>query len=363
MNKKLFTVGPVQMYPSTTTIRTKELTYFRTDEFSRVMLSNTEKLKALLGASACDELIYLACSGTGAMEATVENCFSPTEKALVINGGGFGKRFCDLLSFHKIAHDSVNLRWDEALTPAHLAPFENGGYTALLVNIHETSTGQLYPLELLSEFCKQNGMLFIVDAISSFLADDFDMSKYNIDLAIISSQKGLCLSPGMSMVAMSERMVKKVNQSATPCSVYFDFKDYLVNIPRGQTPYTPPVCVVFELEDMLSVIEKEGGLAGRLENVAKKCKYFRSHATELGFKIPKMPLSNMLTPIDLDGIADAYEVFQVLKNNYGYYVNPCGGELAHRSLRVSHIGNTSIADIDDLLEKILLSIQTTKASK
>ena len=358
MDKKLFTIGPVQMYPSTATVRAKGFPHFRTDEFSKVMLDNTAKLKNLLGLNDRGSLIYLACSGTGAMEATVENCVCSDEKVLVINGGGFGKRFCELLAFHGIKYDSVDLKWNEALTEAHLLAYENKGYSSLFVNVHETTTGQLYPLSLLHRFCERNGMMLIVDAISSFLADKFDMGLYGVDLCIISSQKGLCLSPGMAIVAMSERMTEKVMRYSCPKSFYFDYKDYLVNIPRGQTPYTPPVCVIFELQDMLSLIEATGGLEGRLSEVKTKCDYFRTRVRELGFQIPDMPLSNMLTPLDLTGVADAYEVIQLLKNKYGYYVNPCGGELATKVLRVSHIGNTTLEDLEDLVQKIQLCIES-----
>ena len=160
---------------------------------------------------------------------------------------------------------------------------------------------------------------------------------------------------------MSGRMTEKVMTFSKPKSFYFDYKDYLVNIPRGQTPYTPPVCIIFELQDMLSLIDSTGGLEGRLSEVKTKCDYFRTRVRELGFQIPDMPLSNMLTPLDLTGVADAYEVIQMLKNKYGYYVNPCGGELANRVLRVSHIGNTTIEDLDDLIRKIQLCIEEVGA--
>ncbi|MDY6069598.1 MAG: aminotransferase class V-fold PLP-dependent enzyme [Opitutales bacterium] len=361
MFRKLFTIGPVQMYPNTATIRAKGFPHFRTDEFSKVVLSNTEKLKSLLGCGASYSLIYLASSGTGAMEATVENCFdiSSPEKALVINGGGFGKRFCELLQYHGIPFDSIDLKWNEPLSAEHLAKVSDGKYCAMLVNMHETTTGQLYPMKMLSDFCKNREMLFIVDAISSFLADPFSMEELGIDLAIISSQKGLCLSPGMAMVAMSGRMKDRVMAHGRVPSFYFDFKDYLVNIPRGQTPYTPPVCVMFELEDMLDMIEKRGGLQPRLEEVKTRCTYFREKSSALGYKTPDIPLSNMLTPLYFEDI-NAYDVIQTLKNDFGYYVNPCGGELATKLFRVSHIGNTTLADIDDLLAKLQICVKRAR---
>ncbi|MCQ2957670.1 MAG: hypothetical protein MJ180_02085 [Candidatus Gastranaerophilales bacterium] len=60
---------------------------------------------------------------------------------------------------------------------------------------------------------------------------------------------------------------------------------------------------------------------------------------------------------------DAYEVIQVLKNKYRIFVNPCGGDLAKNLLRVSHIGNTTIEDIDELIDKLKLSINEVKSKE
>lgn len=351
---KLFTIGPVEMYPSTKIIRDNGFVHFRTDEFSNLVKDTLMKLSDLLGNNKEHSLIYMAASGTAAMEAAVENCVTENDKVLVINGGAFGHRFCELLKYHNKKYDSIDLAWNEALRANHLNQYENKDYTMLFVNLRETHTGQLYDIKMLSEFCKRNNLLFVVDAISAFLADEYDMDKYGIDLTIISSQKGLCLSPGMSFVSFSERMIEKVMANRTTASKYFDFKDYLINIPRGQTPYTPPVCVMYELADMMNIIEQEGGKAGRLAKVKEKCEYFRYKAKNIGLRIPDYPLSNMLTPIIIE---NAYEVIQVLKNKYRIFVNPCGGDLSTKLLRVSHIGNTDLKDIDELLEKLQLAIK------
>ena len=47
---KLFTVGPTQMFPYTLEVASKQLPYFRTEDFSRVNLECVEKMKELLHA-------------------------------------------------------------------------------------------------------------------------------------------------------------------------------------------------------------------------------------------------------------------------------------------------------------------------
>lgn len=359
---KLFTIGPVEMYPSTQTIRAKGISHFRTTEYGEMTKSCLRRLQELLGTETENGLIYLASSGTGAMEATIDNCLTPDDKALVINGGSFGHRFCELCSWHKINYSSIDLQWDETLTEQHLQPYDNQGYSVLLVNLHETSTGQLYDIDLISEFCRRNNMYLIVDAISTFLADEYEMDKNGIDVTIFSSQKGLCLSPGMSFVAFSQRMKERIVNRPDPKSYYFNFKDYLQNIPRGQTPFTPPVCVMYELNDMLNLIEKSGGKKAWLNIVADKCSYFRMRAAEEGYKVVDYPLSNMLTPLYFDSVS-AYDLFVYLKDHFHVYFNPCGGVLADKLCRISHIGNTTKDDVDDLLAKIAIAVKVLEGQK
>lgn len=356
---KHFIVGPVEMYPCTKNVYKDGIVYFRTPDFSNIVFDCLNRLSALIGNNEVNSLIYLTASGTAAMEAVVENSVFDDDKVLVVNGGTFGKRFCELMKFHNKNYDSIDLAWGETLTKDLLYKYDNQNYTMLFVNLHETSVGQLYDIELLSEFCKKNNMLLVVDAISTFLADDYNMQKYGIDCTIASSQKGLCLSAGLSFISASKRMKEKMLACNSVKSCYFDLKDYFRNIERGQTPYTPAVGIVYELKAILDYIETCGGKATWLEKIKEKSIYFRKKACEFGYKIPNYPLSYMLTPLVFENIK-ATEIVKELKDRYQIYVNPCGGDLADKIIRVSHIGNTNLDDIDDLFEKMNLIVKELK---
>ena len=349
---KQFTVGPVEPYPCTRAVYQREIPYFRTAEYSSLVQKCMNRLGSHLGLEEDGKIIYYAASGTGAMEATIDNLLSPTEdKALVINGGTFGARFCQLLTQHAIPHTPICLGTGKALTAEHLAPHAGQNYTALLVNLHETSTGQLYDIELLSRFCKENNLLFIVDAISTFMVEPYNMQQHGVDVTIFSSQKGLCLSAGMAFLALSRRAL--AHQRGRKVCSYFEFNDSLTNMERWQTPFTPAVAIMHELDTMLTYIEEQGGLATWLDGIRQRCLYFRQQAETAGLAICRdYPLSNMLTPL-LTGNADAHELFLQLSRQYNFYVNPCGGERAHSMLRISHVGNLCNADSDALIAAIL----------
>ena len=190
---KLFTVGPVEMYPETLQVSGTQLPYFRNDEFSSIMKENEQQLLTLCGCRK-GRALFLCGSGSAAMEAVVACSFRRQDKVLILRGGSFGERFVQLCRIYGIPYDELCLQELEALRKEHLDAFFQNEYCALLVNLHETSTGQLYDIQLLSAFTKAKNMYLIVDAISSFMADPLDMDQMGIDVLILSSQKALALS-------------------------------------------------------------------------------------------------------------------------------------------------------------------------
>lgn len=358
---RLFTIGPVEMFDVVKKVRaaSDSVPYFRTEEFSRLMLDTDTLLKKFAGTDESSKTVYLTASGSGAMEAAVMNCFSSDDRLLVINGGSFGQRFCDICAIHGIPYDAIVLEYGEALSAGHLARYRDKQYAGLLVNIDETSTGQLYDIKLLSDFCHAKNMYLVVDAISSFLCDPFNMDKYGVDVMIASSQKGACISPGLSMVVLNHKIVKERVAHSKFKSLYFDFKSYFKNFERGQTPFTPAVGICVELNASLHMID-DIGLDNHLKHIAEVADDFRKKSVHvLPVYLPEFPLSNAITPLIFKEPM-AYKVFEILKNKYGIFVNPTGGKLADISLRIAHIGQTDIGDNDILLEymeKTMLDIR------
>ena len=342
---KLFTVGPVMMYPETLAECGEQLPYFRTDEFSQVMLDSDRILRGLVNAPDGSKSVFLTASGTGAMEAAVGCGFTSADRVLIIAGGGFGHRFAEICDTHGIPHDNVELKWDEALEKEHLDEFRGRGYAALLVNMDETSTGQLYDIGMISDFCRSEGMLLVVDAISAFLADPIDMSADLIDVLVISSQKALALEPGTSMIVLSPRMICRI-EGIDSHMFYLDLKRHLRDMVRGQTPFTPAVGTLLCLNSMLKNIQSLG-IDAKVKRTAELADHFRRMAGDRGFSIPGYPLSNAVTPLIFDG--DARRVYSELRSRFDMTVTPSGGDLKDTLLRVGHLGNLEESDYDDLI--------------
>lgn len=344
---KLFTVGPVEMHPETLGEAGRQLPYFRTPEFSEIMLQTEQMLLQLAGAPEHSRAVFLTASGTGAMEAAVINLLDQRGRVLTIDGGSFGHRFVQICQSHAIPQTVIPLAFGEELTEQMLEDVYTGDLTALLVNLHETSTGMLYDIEMLHDFCQQHNLLLIVDAISSFLADPIDMKQDGIDVLIVSSQKSLALAPGISAVVLSPRAVDMVQKHGTNV-VYFDFRDYLKNGERGQTPFTPAIGILLTMHSRLSKIMEEGleRIQASTQNLALD---FRAKIKGLPIEIPNYPHSNALTPVYFPG-GNAKSLYNELRQKYGLNVTPNGGALENYLLRVGHIGNLTVEDNDCLVQ-------------
>ena len=328
----------------------EQVPYFRTAEFSETMKENEKLVKKFAKAPEGARVVFITGSGTASMEATVMNVFTPKDRVLVVNGGSFGHRFVQLCEIHDIPHTEIKLDMGCALTAEHLAPYEDKGYTGFLVNLDETSTGVLYDIQLISDFCHRNGIFLVVDSISSFLADPFDMAKLGVDVMITGSQKALACPPGISLIVLAPNAVERVCSREVK-SMYFNLKDALKNGERGQTPFTPAVGILRQINARLREIEQAGGVESENKRMAELAADFRSKIADMPFSIVSQSLSNAVTPLHPHNVS-AYDIFLRLKDEYGIWICPNGGEMADKVFRVGHLGAITTDDNTTLVEAL-----------
>lgn len=348
-----FTVGPVMSSDAVRAIGAEQVPYFRTAEFSEMMLENERLVKKFAKTSDDSRVVFMTCSGSGGMETAIMNTLTKEDKALVINGGSFGERFVELLALHEVPYTEIKLEHGKALKPEHLAPYEGQGYTAFLLQKHETSTGVHFDMNLVSDFCKRNSIFLIVDTISTFLTDPFDMEELGVDIMITGSQKALACPPGIAVMILSSRALQRVEKTKCCCQ-YFDLKLALKNQERGQTPWTPAVGVLRQINIRLREIDAAGGAEAEIARTEKLANYFREKLKEyhLPFEIISESLSNAVTPLH-PTTQSAYEIFLKLKDEYGIWICPNGGNMKDTVFRVGHIGCLTEADYDKLLDAFL----------
>jgi serine-pyruvate aminotransferase/archaeal aspartate aminotransferase len=348
-----FTIGPVMSADKVREIGAEQVPYFRTSEFSATMLENEKLMKRFAKADDDARVVFITGSGTASMEASVMNLLTTEDKALVVNGGSFGQRFVDLCELYAIPHTVIKMKTGQQITAEMLEQYDGQGYTAFLVNVGETSTGVHYDIDLLSKFCRRNHLFLLVDAISSFLADEFDMKQLGADVMITGSQKALACPPGISVIVLSPRAIERVERNDVRC-MYLNLKDALRNGERGQTPFTPAVGILRQINYRLKEIERNGGVAAEIERTRNLAMDFRQKITHLPLEpITKSP-SNAVTSLHpLNN--SAFSIFETLKDEYGIWICPNGGDMRDTIFRVGHIGaltpennSTLVAAFDEL---------------
>ena len=142
--------------------------------------------------------------------------------------------------------------------------------------------------------------------------------------------------------------------------MYFNLADALKNMERGQTPFTPAVGILRQINTRLKEIEKAGGAEAEIARVAAQAEDFRGKIKELPFEFVSEAPANGVTPVHPIN-ANAYDVFMELKNHYSIWICPNGGDMRDTIFRVGHIGylthddNTTLVNaLKDMQDRGLL---------
>lgn len=345
-----FTVGPVMSSGEVLNVASQSSPYFRTPEFSEIMLENERMVLEMLHAPAGSRCVFLTASGTGVMESCVMNILNGKDKVLIVNGGSFGQRFVDMCRLHNREFTEIKCEFGKGIEAKQLEPFAGKSYTALLVNMHETSSGVLYNMEMISEFCKENQLLLIVDAISAFIADELDMAGLGAAAVITGSQKALAVQPGISLAALAPAALRRIEKNPELC-MYLSMKESLKNGVRGQTPFTPAVTVLLQIHKRLKQIKSDGGIEAERNRIQKMAHIFRDGIKDLPFELVAESPSNAVTSVHPTNVG-AKRIVEMLKDEYQIWVCPNGGKQADEIFRVGHIGNMEAEDVEVLLDAL-----------
>jgi len=354
--KILFTPGPVMMDPEIIKTAAVQIPYSRTVDFSQLVLRAEAAMISLLNAPKGSRVVFITGSGTAAMEAAVLNFIHPGQSVAVVDGGTFGHRFVEICERHQVPMQRLQVDRDP-LTDGRVLGKARPPVAALLINGHETSIGHLYDLAATAEFTRSHDALHIVDAIGMFGTDTIDMTESNIEVLIVSSNKGLALAPGMSILVMSPGALSRLVE--TPRSYYLDVRAMLTDGLRGQTPFTPAIGIFLQLDVRLSKLSRPALDAG-CDHARRMARYFRENIAGLPLRLYSRHLPNALTPLEVSGGAmTAREIVDRLDRDYGLLVAPNGGALADKVFRVSHMGNLEMSDLDMLLSALRKTLSST----
>jgi aspartate aminotransferase-like enzyme len=352
----LLSPGPTPIPNEVALAMAGTMIHHRTPQFNKVFDEAREGLKKLFATK--NDVLMLAASGTGAMEASVANLFSPGDKVLVINGGKFGERWLNIANAFGLNPIEMKVEWGQAVKVAEVEKQlkAHPDIQGVMIQASETSTTVLHPVKEIAKLT-QKGPLFLVDGVTAVGVVRLPLDEWGIDVLVTGSQKALMLPPGLGFIALSDRAWEKTKQAKLP-RFYFDLNLERKNQQKGSGAFTPAVSLIFGVRASLEMIEREG-LAHVYARHDRLCRATRAAAKALGLKLlaPDSP-SPAATGIYLPEGIDADAVLEYLRDKMNVVLAEGQDQLKGKAIRIAHIGYmggfdviTAIAALEMALRK------------
>ena len=331
----------------------------RSGDFSKIMAEVNQGLKWLHQTQ--NDVLILAASGTGAMEAGIINFLSPGDRVLVGCNGKFGDRWAELPQAFGLQVDTITAEWGQPLDTEQfrvaLEADTEKTIKAVIVTHSETSTGVLNDLETINRHVKAHGeALIIVDTVTSLGAVNVPVDAWGLDVVASGSQKGYMIPPGLSFVSVNDRAWKAYANAKLP-RFYFDLGKYRKDAVKNTTPFTPPVNLFFALQAALNMMQKEG-LESIFARHQRQMQATRAAMQALGLPLfaPDGASSPAITAVIPDRV-DAEQVRSVMRKRYDIALAGGQDHLKGKIFRIGHLGFVSDRDILSAVSALEATLQ------
>lgn len=324
----------------------------RSGDFVELYREINKRVKPLFGTK--QDIILLPSGGTAALEAAAVNTVSPGEDVVVITIGAFGDYFVEICEKYNFNVHKLAIEWGKACTEEMLTEFLKplNSIKAVFVTYNETSTGILNPIDKLAKVVHAHtDALFIVDGVSCIGGAPAEMDEWGIDILVTGSQKAMMLPPGLSLVSVSEKAWKAIEENKTP-SYYLNLLSYRNWAEKGMTPNTPAITLIYGLAVVCDLIEEEG-FDQTIARHALMRDMVRAAMKSLNIELltsdefASPTITTILTPEGLD--LDNY--LKHLKKEY--HLDLAGG-LGHLQGKVFRFGHMGYCFPSDVLQAVSL---------
>jgi aspartate aminotransferase-like enzyme len=351
---RLFTPGPTPLLPAAQTAMASFTAHHRTADFRALFQRVLADMKEFVGTK--NDVLVLACSGTGVMEAAVSNLTSPGDRVVVLTAGKFGERWTGLAKAFGCHVDVLSAPYGETFSLDEISARVTPEVRAVFVQATESSTGARHDVEGISRIVRAHGdpTLLVVDAITGLGTTHLDVDGWGVDVIIGGSQKALMMPPGLAYCAVSERAWKRMDTTTSP-RYYFDLRKERKSAAKGETAYTPATSLFAAMGAALDFVRGMGNgdlSKGREElvNNAELCaEMTRAGAKALGLKLyasrPAAALTAICSP---DGL-DSGKIVKEFRESFDAVVANGQGEMKGKLFRIAHIGYYDYLDTIGIL--------------
>ncbi len=340
---RLFTPGPVEIPVRILRAMSGPQPHHRTDVFRATFKKVTADLQWLHQTQG--EVLMIAASGTGALEAAVVNFMAPGEKALVLVGGKFGERWANICKAYGVPYDSIVVDWGHSIDPAEVDRrlAADPSIRTVFGTQSETSTATVYDIQSLARVIRARSRRFIVDAITGVGVHPLPQDDWGVDVVITGSQKGLMSPPGLGTVSIAPWALADIEGDRLP-RFYWDLRKARKNLPAGESAWTPAVSLIFAVEEAIAMM-KEEGLEQVHQRHARLGAAVRAGGQKLGFTLFSRSPANGVTALEPPAGVDASAVVKRLREVHGITVAGGQDHMKGKMIRIGHMGAYDLSDM------------------
>jgi len=346
---RLFIPGPIEVRKEILEAQGAWMIGHRSAAFEELFARVQGKLRQAFYTQS--RVFVSTSSGTGFWEAASRNLIRDDKKVLHLVNGAFSERWAYVSKSNGKQVDTIEVELGKAIKPEQLAEqLKKQTYDAVAIVLNETSTGVKNPLEEYLPIIKQYpDTLILVDAVSIFGGYKIDTDALGLDMVLTSTQKALALPPGLAFASVSDRAMERAKQVPYR-GYYFDLIELEKQLVKNNTPTTPNISLMFATDKQLDYILAEG-LEARFVRTQKLAEMTRAWAKGCGFEMfseegyhsPTVSTIANTRNIDISAL-NKYLKTQGMMLSNGY------GPLKDKTMRIAHMGDTSVAELQELLD-------------
>jgi aspartate aminotransferase-like enzyme len=338
--------GPTALPPSVRVAGGRQMINHRGPEFAAMLERILSGMRPFFGTTS--DVAMITTAGSGGLEAAVVNVLSPGDRVLGVSIGSFGDRFAKIAGIYGADVTKLDAEWgyaaaaDEVREKLRATP----DVKAVLLTHNETSTGVMNPIRDLATAVRAEtpDALILVDSVSGLGAVPFEMDAWGVDVVVTGSQKAWMSAPGLAMIAASERAWAAMETARMP-RFYLDLRAHREAAASGQTPFTPAIAVVYQVDEGLRLMNEEGkeGIFARHEACAAAS---RAGLVALGFDLvaDHADFSRTVTAAWVPDGLD-WKAFNGEVKRRGVVLAGGQGKLTGKIFRLGHLGSVTIEEI------------------
>ena len=341
---RLFTPGPTPLLPAAQMAMAAANIHHRTADFRALYTRVLADLKTFIGTG--NDVVLMASSGSGAMEASVANLFSPGDRVITCTAGKFGERWVQIAKAFGLDAIVLEEPYGQSVSAQRVADAlkANPNVRGVFVQASETSTGAAHDVRGMGEAVKKTDAIFVVDAITGLGTQPLDIDKWGLDVVIGGSQKAFMIPPGLAFLSISPKAWAFADTAKLP-RYYFDLKKEKKSAAGGESSWTPAISLYLALAEALKYV-RSIGMDKLIENAQLLAKATRAAVTALGMELfsPGSPAASV-TAVKAPKGMDSGVIVKEYRNRFGSIIANGQGSMKGQIFRIAHLGYFDFADL------------------